>query len=38
MSPPTLQFERTEFDARMAKTRLAMEQAGLSSCLMFRVN
>jgi len=29
MSPPTLHFQRTEFDARVARTRLAMEQAGL---------
>ncbi|NQU56348.1 MAG: aminopeptidase P family N-terminal domain-containing protein, partial [Rhodospirillales bacterium] len=29
MSPPTLQFERAEYDARVKKTRLAMEQAGI---------
>ena len=29
MSPPTLQFERAEFEARLKNTRLAMEQAGL---------
>ena len=29
MSPPTLQFERAEYDARLSNTRLAMEKAGL---------
>ncbi len=29
MSPPTLQFERAEYDARLKKTRLAMERAGI---------
>jgi len=29
MSPPTLQFERAEYDARVKKTRLAMEKAGI---------
>ncbi len=29
MSPPTLQFERAEYDARVKSARLAMEQAGI---------
>jgi len=29
MSPPTLQFERAEYDARVNSTRIAMEQAGI---------
>ncbi len=29
MSPPTLQFERAEYDARVKATRIAMEKAGI---------
>ena len=29
MSPPTLHFERTEYDTRLKSTRLAMQQAGI---------